>query len=398
MESADKATKDVILALVRIFASDAFDNMPSAPAPPPLRKTRSGTTMARAKGRSLTRAVSLTNRNLETEDPAAATVGVPLTLVLCERDDSSLITADSLNSVSSGGVPTTTTTTTTASSSSGGATASSSSSSSTAASRSSGSSEWFRSAFQSCPPGMAAVLPLHPLSVEHVEELLSRLYFHPTFIEQYAARIHSEARGNPLWLTLVLQAIAKTDNLTWQPGAQQSGWCFSPGKGFDTIKLPNEISGVLAQRLERLPDRDKQLLQAAALLGVEFDISILCEVIRKEPLVVLRQLQRLEKEEQIVMAATDSEDVSRFASGGFVDALLLMGGLSREYTATATSKLLMTPTDIQDVLEDRDLVAEIISATTQLQRQYHLQIADVLANRLKRGSNNFDKVRRVVAF
>jgi hypothetical protein len=346
--------------------------------------------LSRAKARSLTRAVSLTNRNVPLgDDPPAAIVGVPLTLVLCERDDTLVHTTcgttsgDSHSSSSGSG-----SSSSTASTGSIGSAAPNSRSSSRVG-NGSPVPDWVKSAFQACPAGLASVLALQPLGVDDVGHLLEQLHFHPTFVEQFAQRIHTEARGNPLWLTLVLQAIAKRDHLTWQAGAQRSGWCFSAGVGFHTIKLPSEISAALLQRIERLPDRDKQLLQAAALIGVEFDVSILCELTRKEPLVVLRQLQRLEKEEQILVAATDAEDTVRFSSGGFVDALLMLGGLSR---CTSVQAVHSAVVDVQSVLDDRDIVGDILTETTQLQRQYHLQIADVLAHRLKRGYNNFDKV------
>ena len=41
------------------------------------------------------------------------------------------------------------------------------------------------------------------------------------------------------------------------------------------IEIPNTVQGVLAGRIDRLPEREKQLLQTAAAIGTSFDLRLL---------------------------------------------------------------------------------------------------------------------------
>ena len=120
--------------------------------------------------------------------------------------------------------------------------------------------------------------------------LLRSLKFHASFIQKHSQRVHSEAHGNPLWVGLVLQAVMgtyegeandtvrETEHLTWEAGVHGGGWAFREGVDWSNISLPNEIRTALARRLRKYDHAELELLQAAALLGVEFDGSVLCEV------------------------------------------------------------------------------------------------------------------------
>jgi class 3 adenylate cyclase/tetratricopeptide (TPR) repeat protein len=112
-------------------------------------------------------------------------------------------------------------------------------------------------------------LPLLPLGSEAIDELLEDLLGTDPSLEELAARIRERTGGNPFFIEEVVQALLESGDLAGERGVYQL-----VGR-VDEIALPPTVQAVLAARIDRLEERDKQVLQAAAVIGRDFAEPVL---------------------------------------------------------------------------------------------------------------------------
>jgi adenylate cyclase len=112
-------------------------------------------------------------------------------------------------------------------------------------------------------------LPLRPLPPEAITELLSDLLGTDPSVAGLPARIHARTGGNPFFIEEVVQSLVEISTLAGTKGAYR---LVAP---VDALEIPPTVQSVLAARLDRLAEREKRLLQTAAVIGKEFAGPIL---------------------------------------------------------------------------------------------------------------------------
>ena len=112
-------------------------------------------------------------------------------------------------------------------------------------------------------------LPLRPLPPEAITELLSDLLGTDPSVAGLPARIHARTGGNPFFIEEVVQSLVESGTLTGTKGA------YRLVASVDALEIPPTVQSVLAARLDRLAEREKRLLQTAAVIGKEFAGPIL---------------------------------------------------------------------------------------------------------------------------
>jgi adenylate cyclase len=115
-------------------------------------------------------------------------------------------------------------------------------------------------------------LPLAPLGAEAIRELLGDLLGGDPSLSGLADRIHERTRGNPLFTEEVVQSLIEAGSLEGTRGAYR---LVTP---VNELAIPTGVQAVLAARIDRLPEREKRLLQTAAVIGKEFSEPVLAEV------------------------------------------------------------------------------------------------------------------------
>src|SRR5882724_5172333 len=116
-------------------------------------------------------------------------------------------------------------------------------------------------------------LPLLPLGREAVEELLAGLLGNDPSLAKLGQRIRERTGGNPFFIEEVVQSLAELGSLTGTKGH------YTLARPIETIDIPTNVQAVLAARIDRLPEREKRLLQTAAVIGKVFPESILRRVV-----------------------------------------------------------------------------------------------------------------------
>ena len=115
-------------------------------------------------------------------------------------------------------------------------------------------------------------LPLVPLSPQAVAELLSDLLGNDASLQALPALVHERTEGNPFFTEELVRSLADSKQLEGSDGAYR---LVTP---VERLEVPATVQAVLAARIDRLPDREKQVLQTAAVIGRVFTEPILAAV------------------------------------------------------------------------------------------------------------------------
>jgi len=115
-------------------------------------------------------------------------------------------------------------------------------------------------------------MPLHPLGPEAIRELLDDLLGDDSSIDGLADRIHERTHGNPYFTEEIVRSLVDSGALVGMRGHYH---LTSP---VEALEVPYSVHAVLSARIDRLAEREKQLLQKAAVIGKEFAEPVLAAV------------------------------------------------------------------------------------------------------------------------
>jgi class 3 adenylate cyclase len=115
-------------------------------------------------------------------------------------------------------------------------------------------------------------LALRPLERGAIAELLGAwLGRHPS-LEGLAERLCDRTAGNPFFVEEVVQALIESGALTGARGR------YRLARALEDVAIPDTVQTLLAARIDRLAEREKQLLQTAAVIGRSFPEPLLAAV------------------------------------------------------------------------------------------------------------------------
>jgi predicted ATPase len=112
-------------------------------------------------------------------------------------------------------------------------------------------------------------IALAPLGPDAIQELLDDLLGRDASIAGLAARIHQRTGGNPFFTEEVVQGLIESGKLEGTRGAYR---LIEP---VERLEIPSSVTSLLASRIDRLAEREKHVLQAAAVLGKTFGEPLL---------------------------------------------------------------------------------------------------------------------------
>src|SRR5262249_38726303 len=112
-------------------------------------------------------------------------------------------------------------------------------------------------------------LRLHPLAPTGADDLLRELLGNDASLEPVKQVLIERTRGTPFFLEESLQAFAEAGIMVGLRGACRLA------REVGTIDVPPSVQPLLATRVDRLESADKQLLQAAAVIGKDVHAGLL---------------------------------------------------------------------------------------------------------------------------
>ncbi len=112
-------------------------------------------------------------------------------------------------------------------------------------------------------------LKLAPLHKDQTGTLVTNLLGMTDLPGNIRSLIMEKAEGNPFFVEEVIRSLIETKHLV----RESSHWR-AVGE-ITEMALPNTLAGVLSARIDRLPERARQVLQTAAVIGRTFDRRVL---------------------------------------------------------------------------------------------------------------------------
>lgn len=115
-------------------------------------------------------------------------------------------------------------------------------------------------------------IPLDGLTRDQAEALLAQLLDASTLPPEVTQPILAKVGGNPFFLEEIVASLKETGVLL----KSDRGWRIP--STLTATQVPASIRGILLARIDRLPPRDRQVLQAASVVGHDFPRRILAEI------------------------------------------------------------------------------------------------------------------------
>ena len=101
------------------------------------------------------------------------------------------------------------------------------------------------------------------------DELLGSLIGQQAELASLRELLIKRTGGNPFFIEEIVRSLAETGTLVGSRGA------YTLGTAIDAVRVPSTVRTVLAERVDRLPMAEKQLLQTAAVIGVVVPLRLL---------------------------------------------------------------------------------------------------------------------------
>jgi class 3 adenylate cyclase/predicted ATPase len=110
-------------------------------------------------------------------------------------------------------------------------------------------------------------LRLDPLRAENAEELLSALVGDAAELTALKRMVIEKTEGNPFFIEETVQAL-------FEQSVLEGNGTIKLARPFSQLRLPTTVQGVLSSRIDRLPSKEKEILQTLAVIGREFSLSL----------------------------------------------------------------------------------------------------------------------------
>ncbi len=110
-------------------------------------------------------------------------------------------------------------------------------------------------------------LRLDPLRAESAKELLSALLGDAEEFTALKRMVIEKTEGNPFFIEEMVQAL-------FEQAVLERNGVIKLARPFSQLRLPPTVQGVLSSRIDRLPAREKEILQTLAVIGREFSLTL----------------------------------------------------------------------------------------------------------------------------
>lgn len=121
-------------------------------------------------------------------------------------------------------------------------------------------------------------ISLSALSQEESRQLIANLLQIDALPENVRLIILQKAEGNPFFVEEVIRMLIDRDLILLENGR----WTARPG--IHQVDIPDNLQSLLLARIDRLPEQVKNTLRIAAVIGRQFPVKVLEEVLARENL------------------------------------------------------------------------------------------------------------------
>jgi len=116
---------------------------------------------------------------------------------------------------------------------------------------------------------------LNPLTEADSRQLVSNLLEIESLPDNIRTIILKKAEGNPFFVEEVIRMLIERGAIV------KKGESWAAGKEIETIEIPDNLQGLLLARIDRLPPETKRTLRVASVIGRQFAVKVLEQVLGK---------------------------------------------------------------------------------------------------------------------
>ncbi len=141
--------------------------------------------------------------------------------------------------------------------------------------------------------GLTEEIALKPLDVvcfpEFVEKKLGKI----ENVEEFARGIHTESGGNPLFACEILNMLVEEAMIGALDGYELT-------RKLESIRIPSRIQEIIMRKIERLCEEEREIADAASVLGQDFTPETISKMLGKRKIEVLKSMRRMEKRVNLI--------------------------------------------------------------------------------------------------
>jgi tetratricopeptide (TPR) repeat protein len=182
-------------------------------------------------------------------------------------------------------------------------------------------------------------LVLDNLPPAATEELVRYVVGHEATVRAVAPTLRDKSEGSPLIVLEVLAHLKENELLKGRDGG------LDLAGELDQIALPSTVKDLVALKLAGLDEEQRETLETASVLGVEFEASLLAEVLDEKLIEISQRLAGLERKHRLL--ASSGKSTFRFARRQLYEAIYdsITPALRTEYHDLVADTLLEAEED-----------------------------------------------------
>ena len=143
-------------------------------------------------------------------------------------------------------------------------------------------------------------ISIERLKREICDRLIDETLGQTIFSEAFYARMYQETKGNPFFIIETLKFLQDTEKIY----LKNETWHDKPDE-LQQISVPGRVEDIFARRLNALSDDEREIMQIAAIIGYKFDASILAKILETPKLKLLKTLQSIDRDLNILIGTED---------------------------------------------------------------------------------------------
>ncbi|QGJ68817.1 Transcriptional activator domain-containing protein [Planctomycetales bacterium 10988] len=138
--------------------------------------------------------------------------------------------------------------------------------------------------------GVCRELSLEFLPRSELERYLALKFPEHDFPEEFAAFLHRQTEGSPLFMTDLLRYLRDRKVIAEENGR----WRLREAVPNLRRDLPESVQGMVKRKIDQLSEQDRWLLVAASVQGYEFDSAVVARILEYDAAVVEDRLEELD--------------------------------------------------------------------------------------------------------
>ncbi len=130
-------------------------------------------------------------------------------------------------------------------------------------------------------------IDLKELTASDTAALVEKLMGSRPELRAIRKRVEQRSGGNPFFIEELVQSLAERSVVAGRPGA------FRRGRNAEAEELPATVQGVIGARIDGLAHSQREVLRVGSIIGKDFPVTVLQEVVAQDPDALSVLLDRL---------------------------------------------------------------------------------------------------------